>query len=237
MASKETKIKSYRAKISNAQRVLANFEKFLREFVPKRDFPVIEIRQKETVSEREIFEKCVMELESLEDDPDYENIRTQFDECYYSTYSKAFLLMKPSTASISQNSSQTSLLSQNNSNLENLVIENRIPTHSHRGKLPLLNTPTFSGSYDTWLGFHDLFKSLVDNNNTISEIEKLYYLKGCLKDEAAEILDSIELSAENYSVAWSLLKDRYDNRRIIREGHVKSILKLPCIVKHSRFQP
>ncbi|XP_033225071.1 uncharacterized protein LOC117178004 [Belonocnema kinseyi] len=52
---------------------------------------------------------------------------------------------------------------------------------------------------------------------------------GCLKGDAAEVLASIELSAENYCVAWELLKERYDNRKIIREGHVKSLLHLPCI--------
>ena len=91
--------------------------------------------------------------------------------------------------------------------------------------------PSFSGSYESWLGFHDLFKSLVDDDKDIPEIEKLYHLKGCLKDEAAEVLASIELSSENYKVAWDLLKERYDNRKIIRQTHVKAILNLQFISK------
>ncbi|CAK9796219.1 hypothetical protein ANTPLA_LOCUS696 [Anthophora plagiata] len=99
--------------------------------------------------------------------------------------------------------------------------------------LPRINLPSFSGSYESWLGFHDLFKSLVDDDKDIPDIEKLYHLKGCLRDEAAEALASIELSSENYRVAWSLLKERYDNRKIIRQTHVKALLNLQCISKET----
>ncbi|XP_033229727.1 uncharacterized protein LOC117181275 [Belonocnema kinseyi] len=97
--------------------------------------------------------------------------------------------------------------------------------------LPCVNLPTFSGSYEAWLGFHDLFKSLVDNDDEIPDIEKLYHLKGSLKGEAAEIIASIELSSENYKVALDLLKERYDNRKIIRQTHVKALLNLTHLSK------
>ena len=41
----------------------------------------------------------------------------------------------------------------------------------------------------------------------------------------------MELSAENYIVAWELLKERYDNRKIIRQTHVKALLNLPNLSK------
>ena len=31
------------------------------------------------------------------------------------------------------------------------------------------------------------------------------------------------------SVAWDLLTERYDNRKLIRESHVKALLNLRCI--------
>ena len=96
---------------------------------------------------------------------------------------------------------------------------------------PRLNLPFFSGSYESWLGFHDIFKALVDDDKYLPAIEKLYHLKGCLKDETAEIIASLELSSENYIVAWELLKERYDNRKIIRQTHVKALLNLPYMSK------
>ena len=71
----------------------------------------------------------------------------------------------------------------------------------HKSKLPSLNLPTFEGSYAMWLGFHDLFKSLVDNDPQLTDIEKLLHLKGCLRNEAAEIVTALDLSSENYTVA------------------------------------
>ena len=39
------------------------------------------------------------------------------------------------------------------------------------------------------------------------------------------------MSSENYEAAWELLKERYDNRKIIRQSHVKALLNLPLISK------
>ena len=100
-----------------------------------------------------------------------------------------------------------------------------------KAKLPSINLPSFGGSYDSWLSFHDLFKSLVHKDTELANIEKLYRLKGCLKSEAADIIESLEISSDNYLVAWDLLKKRYDNRKVIREGHASALLKLPKISK------
>ena len=82
-------------------------------------------------------------------------------------------------------------------------------------KLPPLNLPFVSGSYESWLRFHDIFKSLVDDDKDLPAIEKLYHLKGCLKDEAAEILPSLELSSENYKEAFiTCLKKLFSSRGI-----------------------
>ena len=57
----------------------------------------------------------------------------------------------------------------------------------------------------------------------------MYHLKGCLKGEAADIIESLEISSDNYIVAWDLLQKRYDNRKVIREDHASALLKLPDI--------
>ena len=237
MSNKESRVKVFKAKISNAQCVLANFDKFLSEFMPVRDMPFLEMRQKEVASERDNFEKCATEMEMLEEETDYGSIRTQFDETYFPCYSKYSRFLSVATTSVNtnaQNQSANSLASSQSLNhLDNFHIESRSSTEVHGAKLPLLNIPTFSGSYDTWLGFHDLFKSLVDDNKNITDIEKLYHLKGCLKGDAEAVIALIGLSSDNCSVAWTLLKERYDNLKVIRECHVKSILNLPRVSKDS----
>ncbi|XP_053596241.1 uncharacterized protein LOC128668099 [Microplitis demolitor] len=102
--------------------------------------------------------------------------------------------------------------------------------------LPTITLPTFSGSFDTWLGFYDLFNSLVNEDHNIPPIRKLIYLKGCLTGEAANVISCLETSSQNYEVAWGLLKERYDDRRFIRDSYIKSLLDTPPISKESSIR-
>ena len=102
---------------------------------------------------------------------------------------------------------------------------------SSRFELPRLQTPIFHGSYDTWLSFYDSFKSMCHDNHEIPNIQKFHYLKACVKDEAAEVIASLETTGNNYQVAWELLKARYDNRKFIVESHVKALFEIPNVSK------
>ncbi|XP_014300182.2 uncharacterized protein LOC106694204 [Microplitis demolitor] len=102
--------------------------------------------------------------------------------------------------------------------------------------LPTITLPTFSGSFDTWLGFYDPFNSLVNEDHNIPPIRKLIYLKGCLTGEAANVISSLETSSQNYEVAWGLLKERYDDRRFMRDSYIKSLLDTPLISKESSIR-
>lgn len=101
-------------------------------------------------------------------------------------------------------------------------------------KLPSLNLPTFSGLYGEWMQFHDIFKSLTNCDEGLTNIQKFYYLKTSLKGEAAAILDSLEVSDRNYTIAWQLLKDRFENKKIIVNNYLKHIFELESITKESR---
>lgn len=100
-------------------------------------------------------------------------------------------------------------------------------------KFPQINLPTFTGHYHDGMEFHDTFQSLIHNNISLDDIQKLYYLKSCLKGEAANVVKSVEVSASNYVVAWSLLNDRYENKRLITNKHIRTILEFKNISKES----
>lgn len=96
------------------------------------------------------------------------------------------------------------------------------PTRSEiQVKLPRIQLPTFSGNYDDWLPFHDMFTSLVHDNETLSKIQKLHYLKSSLSGEAELLLKHILVTEANYKQAWETLKNRYGNKRLM----VNSLLK------------
>nr|CAI5840531.1 unnamed protein product [Callosobruchus analis] len=79
--------------------------------------------------------------------------------------------------------------------------------------------------------FYDLFTALIDDNNSLSDVQKLHYLKSCLKGEAADIIQSLATTSENYAVAWRLIKERYDNKRNIINHHLRSLFEISPINK------
>ncbi|XP_036141176.1 uncharacterized protein LOC105832314 [Monomorium pharaonis] len=87
-------------------------------------------------------------------------------------------------------------------------------SNSQRG-LPRLETLEFSGSYNTWRSFHDLFLSTVGNNDTLNNVEKMLYLKTCLTGDAAKLVINIPMSEDSFSIAWQKLVSRYENKRIL----------------------
>ena len=56
-------------------------------------------------------------------------------------------------------------------------------------RLPDIPLPTFEGDYRSWPNFRDRFSTLVDTRSNLSNIDKMYYLVGCLKGAAADAVD------------------------------------------------
>ncbi|XP_055912003.1 uncharacterized protein LOC129946017 [Eupeodes corollae] len=96
-------------------------------------------------------------------------------------------------------------------------------------RLPAITPPTFYGDYDNWRPFHDLFVSLIHSNSSLSKIEKLTYLKSCLKGSAASLLDYLEVNNDNYDQAWSILVTRYDHKRILVTTQLKTFFDQPAV--------
>lgn len=150
--------------------------------------------------------------------------RTDFEDKYFSLTGQLKKLVQSLTPQSHTNSAASTLPSANTSvNEENTISANI--------KLPVINLPTFSGGYDTWLGFSDTFNSIVHENNKIADIQKLHYLRSCLQGDSAEVIAALETSAANYAVAWKLITDRYNNPRYIIESHTKALIELPNVSK------
>ncbi|XP_052752341.1 uncharacterized protein LOC128200981 [Galleria mellonella] len=100
-----------------------------------------------------------------------------------------------------------------------------IASSSHsRPHLPPIPLPVFSGDYNDWISYRDLYISLIHNNNSLSKIEKHHYLKSSLTGEAAELLKNFTLTESNYLDAWKKLEERYDNKRIIVNNILNRLL-------------
>ncbi|XP_028178737.1 uncharacterized protein LOC114366158 isoform X2 [Ostrinia furnacalis] len=105
--------------------------------------------------------------------------------------------------------------------------------HNMGFKLPQIQIAKFGGAYFRWLEFHDTFESLIHNNNRISNIHKFHYLVSYLEGEAARIISNFEMSSANYEQAWQLLCNRYNNKRLLTNHHLNSLLSIQSITRES----
>lgn len=82
-------------------------------------------------------------------------------------------------------------------------------------KLPKITIPTFSGKYEEWTTFRDLFTSLVHSNDSLDDVQKLHYLKGYLTGEAEQLIRQIPITAANYEACWQQIEKRFNNKRYL----------------------
>lgn len=98
-----------------------------------------------------------------------------------------------------------------------------------RQSLPDLPLPRFDGSPESWVSFHDQFKSMVDLRSDLTQTQKMQYLVGSLSDEPRRLIQHLRIEDSNYEVACDLLKNRYHNLRLQADTLIAQLLNLPEI--------
>ncbi|XP_054257437.1 uncharacterized protein LOC128982503 [Macrosteles quadrilineatus] len=96
-------------------------------------------------------------------------------------------------------------------------------------RLPKFELPKFSGNYEEWVSYYNIFEASINRNETLAPVSKFQYLLSSLSGEPLDLVKSLSITAENFDVALRLLKDRYDNKRRVVTQLVTKIIDLPCI--------
>lgn len=74
------------------------------------------------------------------------------------------------------------------------------------------------------------------SNESLSNVQRLHYLKANLTEEASLVIKNISITDANYNTAWSELQTRYDNLRAIVTAHLSSVLDLPSMKSESAIE-
>lgn len=98
-------------------------------------------------------------------------------------------------------------------------------------QLPALTLPKFNGNINNWVSFYEIFRSMIAEDNELSSLHKLHYLKLCLTDEPAQLISPLSTTDENFKIAMELLCKRYDNKKLIIRHHLSEITELPDLKK------
>ncbi|XP_037928768.1 uncharacterized protein LOC119663185 [Teleopsis dalmanni] len=99
-------------------------------------------------------------------------------------------------------------------------------------QLPRVIIPRFSGNYLEWRQFRDLFNEVV-NKQSLANCQKMFYLKSNLDGEAARLIAHLTVSEDNFSSAWSLLCQRYDNKRLLVNAFIAKLISQQIITSES----
>lgn len=104
-------------------------------------------------------------------------------------------------------------------------------THRNESvKFPDKILPTFSGDVTEWLEFRDTFDALI-NKTELKPIQKLKYLKSCVRDRALSVISALEFTDESYNIAWQLLCERFNNPKQLVTNHLEALLGIKNIPK------
>ncbi|XP_053968286.1 uncharacterized protein LOC128869705 [Anastrepha ludens] len=95
--------------------------------------------------------------------------------------------------------------------------------------LPELKLPTFRGNYSDWPQFFSMFRSIIDREAELTKVEKLQHPRSCLADAALDTIKSLEIREYNYDKALELLNNRFDNKRLIFQSHIRELLGLESV--------
>ena len=73
----------------------------------------------------------------------------------------------------------------------------------------------------------------IHENDSISNVQKLTYLKGLLKGDGASCISWFKITDENYEACVSLLKERYDKQLTV-SSYMTNVLNLPQLTFFDR---
>jgi hypothetical protein len=217
--SNSDKLKGKREEIK--QRLARTF-KFVEDFTSDQNINSIKTRENAVRDALDEFNKVQEQIEdnvSIAELEAQTNERIEFENIYFETMTAIATAIesydKTKVAATNNNQNSTAIQSHQNSKIN----------------LPVIQIPEFSGHFEKWLSFRDVFQSLIHNNNNLNSIEKMHYLKSSLSGDALHTIENLAISGANYDEAWSLLEKRYGNERLIVQAHIRKILNSPAINK------
>jgi hypothetical protein len=153
---------------------------------------------------------------------DFSVDRQQFEEQYFDVKARFHELLHPAVDTELRDSSPSGSGQGQTS-----------PNASNRSliKLPEIKLPLFSGNACNWLHFKNTLEALVINNATLSNVQKFHYLIASLQNEAKDLISNLQITNENFMVAWQLITQRYNNKRPIAIMHAQQLCHLPELKK------
>ncbi|XP_066595432.1 uncharacterized protein [Prorops nasuta] len=161
------------------------------------------------------YEELHDELELIEPNGDHFEEMLEVQDRFYNLARRVHTILN-------QNNSSAAIVSDH---IDSLTASQN--ERMKRIKLPIAQLPGFSGEIENWLSYKNTFVTLIDSREDITDLQKFLYLKDSLKGEALNKISIYDTSDASYKLAWNLLVESYEKKRIIINKHLDAILDIP----------
>lgn len=204
---------------------LTRFKTFLDHFDREQSIVAIETRLQRFEPLFEQFDTVQSKIENALQDEVHEieacqNERNQFDTSYFDLLTRARILIQLGRDATRE---QRAIRQEDGQDNEmQLGI-----------KLPVIKLLTFDGLPERWIKFRDTFQSMIDDNQRLSNIQKFHYLESAIMGEASRAIEALGISAANYTTAWAILKERFEDTKALSHFHIKGLFELLTMTKDS----
>ncbi|GFQ88665.1 uncharacterized protein TNCT_554811 [Trichonephila clavata] len=116
---------------------------------------------------------------------------------------------------------------------QNVPLNNTVSSVlTNQPRLPKLTLESFSGKdISSFPSFWARFKSAVDDNSNLNDVDKFSYLKSVVTSDAELAIRGLTLTPENYAKAVKILEDRFGRKELIVDYHMNRLLNLSPVRK------
>ena len=94
-------------------------------------------------------------------------------------------------------------------------------------KLPAIKLEPFADNVENWSRFWEQFRSSIDDDTSLSTINKHVFLRGYLEGEPKLLVDGIAVTADTYEETKRILLARYGDTNRIIQAHLDFLEGLP----------
>lgn len=208
------------------------FKEFLDQFEIQNSalFPELQVRMQSMKSAFLQIDEIYDEIQLIDTETNHSSGKKSLQNSYFEILGKAQYCIESvgSRSSSMRNSiSQASMIENDNINAS--VTQ----PHIDKLKLPVVKIPTFDGKLEKFLTFKNRFVKMVHNRKDMSNLIKFQYLESALQGEALRKISIFDISEENYSRAWGVLLNAYEDRRLLISRHMSLLLRIPVQEKET----
>ncbi|XP_076392695.1 uncharacterized protein LOC105663902 [Megachile rotundata] len=221
----DPQLKAFVAERRAIKTKLTLLKKFVNAFDSSTDIVAFEKRLHAHEDLFQKFDKVQSQIESLDLDEQTEQTQLDERESFESAYFSIMSIAEKHVANV--NGPQQSEPSPSTSGTPSPFDVQFAP------RLPVINLPTFDGDFSQWIRFRDTFMSLVHNCDRLTDIDRFNYLTSALKGSAARMIESLGVSENNYKIAWSRLKERYEDTKALAHHHANALLEITPVKKQN----